>query len=239
MGGWYLVTKTIGGRRYLYRQRSWREGGRVRTACQCLGRADGQQLSAGRPQTRQISAKEAAELWDQDKLTKFTGADLLDVRAREAVGRYTADGYRRMNELLRGTEIISEAEAEALSALLTAIEHPDAVLLHDVTLHRKGLAPLLASKPGDRLIDLGFLSYSVDPDVPNYWSVQDADGHSIVKFRMRVKAGTRGYFSPRGITPYQNEREVLRMGGEFIIIDVVEFDGSTIYNIEEFNPIDG
>lgn len=36
----YIVIKTIRGRRYKYWQRSFREGGRVRTQCRCLGRID-------------------------------------------------------------------------------------------------------------------------------------------------------------------------------------------------------
>ncbi len=40
MGGWYFVTKVIRGVPYRYRQTSWREGGKVRTKCRCLGRAD-------------------------------------------------------------------------------------------------------------------------------------------------------------------------------------------------------
>lgn len=37
---WYKVRKTIRGRVYLYKQRSWREGGKVRTECQSLGPVD-------------------------------------------------------------------------------------------------------------------------------------------------------------------------------------------------------
>jgi hypothetical protein len=36
--GWYIVIKTIKGHRYRYRQRTWREDGRVRTQSQYLGR---------------------------------------------------------------------------------------------------------------------------------------------------------------------------------------------------------
>ncbi len=37
MGNWYFVTKTINGRRYRYRQRSWRENGHVRTESHYIG----------------------------------------------------------------------------------------------------------------------------------------------------------------------------------------------------------
>jgi len=36
----YVITKVINGIPYLYEQRSWREGGKVRTSCRCIGRAD-------------------------------------------------------------------------------------------------------------------------------------------------------------------------------------------------------
>ncbi len=41
MGDWYRVIKTIKGHAYLYEQRSWREGHRVRSECRYVGRADG------------------------------------------------------------------------------------------------------------------------------------------------------------------------------------------------------
>lgn len=35
--GWYFVTKRIGGRAYRYKQRTYREGGKVRTQCEYVG----------------------------------------------------------------------------------------------------------------------------------------------------------------------------------------------------------
>lgn len=49
MGNWYQVTKKIGGRLYLYRQRSWREGGKVKTQCQCLGPITDTEITFGIP----------------------------------------------------------------------------------------------------------------------------------------------------------------------------------------------
>lgn len=49
MGNWYQVTKKIGGRSYLYRQRSWREGGKVKTQCQCLGPITDTEITFGNP----------------------------------------------------------------------------------------------------------------------------------------------------------------------------------------------
>jgi hypothetical protein len=39
MAGWYHVVKTIKGHRYLYAQRTWREGGHVRTQSRYIGKA--------------------------------------------------------------------------------------------------------------------------------------------------------------------------------------------------------
>jgi len=49
LGNWYQVTKKIGGRAYLYRQRSWREGGKVKTQCQCLGPITDTEVTFGNP----------------------------------------------------------------------------------------------------------------------------------------------------------------------------------------------
>jgi hypothetical protein len=40
MPDWYPTIKTIKGRHYLYRQRTWRDGGRVRTQSQYVGPID-------------------------------------------------------------------------------------------------------------------------------------------------------------------------------------------------------
>jgi antirestriction protein ArdC len=44
--GWYIVIKTIKGRKYRYRQRTWREGGRVRTQSFSLGPIGGDEAPA-------------------------------------------------------------------------------------------------------------------------------------------------------------------------------------------------
>ena len=45
--GWYRVIKTIKGHRYIYEQRTWREGKHVRTESRYLGPADGPALRGG------------------------------------------------------------------------------------------------------------------------------------------------------------------------------------------------
>ena len=39
MGAWYRVIKTVKGHRYVYEQRTWRQGGRVRTENRYIGPA--------------------------------------------------------------------------------------------------------------------------------------------------------------------------------------------------------
>jgi hypothetical protein len=57
--GWYRVIKTIKGHRYIYEQRTWREGKKVRTKSRYVGPADGEapRSSAERAQKRTGAAQ--------------------------------------------------------------------------------------------------------------------------------------------------------------------------------------
>jgi len=46
---WYIVVKTINGHRYRYRQKTWREGNRVRTRSEYIGPADDAEPTRQRP----------------------------------------------------------------------------------------------------------------------------------------------------------------------------------------------
>jgi antirestriction protein ArdC len=56
---WYVVIKTIKGRRYYYRQKTWREGTHVRTQSQYIGPVDGGEVKpeAGQAQPATLSTK--------------------------------------------------------------------------------------------------------------------------------------------------------------------------------------
>ena len=59
---WYIVVKTINGRRYRYRQKTWRENGRVRTRSEYIGPADSassKPASAARTELDAVVADEA------------------------------------------------------------------------------------------------------------------------------------------------------------------------------------
>ena len=49
---WYIVVKTINGRRYRYRQTTWREGGRMRTKSEYIGPVDGAMKRESRARSR-------------------------------------------------------------------------------------------------------------------------------------------------------------------------------------------
>ena len=55
--GWYRVIKTIKGHRYLYEQRTWREGKHVRTERRYIGPADGSEGKAPPQGTRRTRAR--------------------------------------------------------------------------------------------------------------------------------------------------------------------------------------
>lgn len=224
MGDWYFVVKTIKGRRYRYRQRTWREGDRVRTQSQYLGPVDG-----GR--SHQLGPAEAVRLWDRGELCELTAAD-LGVREVEAVRHYTGESYRQTNRLLRGDAPLSESEAESSAALLSALMHPKARLKHDLVLYRRALVPL-GAKPGDRYHDLGFMSCTVDFTRAKAHPAGFREGYKKVILRINAKSGVNGYISPIKMTDYDNEKEIIRYGGWFKIIDTVEIDGELIYDIQD------
>lgn len=75
MGDWYIVIKTIKGRRYRYRQRTWREGGRVRTQSFSLGPLDAVAQSEG---VKADTPRQALR-----NLTARTFSELVSARAAE------------------------------------------------------------------------------------------------------------------------------------------------------------
>lgn len=81
----YVVIKTVKGRRYLYQQRTWREGRRVRTESRYIGPLDGAAGTPSTPRTRKkgplqklgdliaantLSPEERARVFDEDALVR-------------------------------------------------------------------------------------------------------------------------------------------------------------------------
>ena len=63
--GWYKVVKTIKGHRYVYEQRTWREGKHVRTESRYVGPAE----SDLRAQRAGMSRRERWSGWDREPCT--------------------------------------------------------------------------------------------------------------------------------------------------------------------------
>ena len=96
--GWYRVIKAIKGHRYVYLQRTWREGKHVRTESRYIGPADG---GGGRAPEREDRADSDAKASGTTGRTLYhgsreTGAQRLLISnpfAKAWIGR-----YRRLNE---------------------------------------------------------------------------------------------------------------------------------------------
>lgn len=221
MGGWYIVTKTIKGRPYLYRQRTWRDGAHVRTESHYLGPADGG--------VRALKPADAVRLWNTDELVGLRASDLPE-REREAVRFYTDTSYEEINQILRGDRPMTDAEAERSAALLSALMRPEARLLRDLTLYRRALVRE-GTKVGDVFSDIGFLSCTVDFRHAIHHPYKNCEDYKSVILSINSKCGGRGYLSPNGLTLYNNEKEIIRYGGWFVVTDVVDINGETVYNI--------
>ena len=90
--GWYRVVKTIKGHRYIYEQRTWREGKRVRTESRYIGQA----ISEGNPAVNTTTVEEAfADLMKpyhpQQRWTHGWVAEPKEERALERVA--VADAF--------------------------------------------------------------------------------------------------------------------------------------------------
>jgi hypothetical protein len=123
--------------------------------------------------------------------------------------------------------------AETMSNIIKAMEHPDAVLQHDVHLYRGCPIPESQAKAGGIIDDFAFMSFSVDANAARKFSKTVDPGSVRGVLRLVGRAGDRGYISGNKISSFGHERELLRLGGRFIIADVIDMGGYTMYCIEE------
>lgn len=175
--------------------------------------------------------QDAIARWGKGDLCELTAAD-LDEREYDAVRYYTGETYKQTNGLLRSDEPMNELDAERSAALLSALMHPKARLKHDLTLYRRALVPSHA-KVGETITDLGFMSCTVDFQFAKNWIPNERDGYKPAILKLQAKAGARGFIAPVDMTAFDNESEILRYGGVFYIISIVESDGVLIYNIQD------
>lgn len=95
----YIVIKTIRGQRYRYWQRSFRERGRVRTQCRCLGRVD------AALEGKQTNADPLADLITRAHMFPTLNAFVMDVAARFGAPLYhgTLAEFARFDDALMGS----------------------------------------------------------------------------------------------------------------------------------------
>jgi hypothetical protein len=110
----YIVTKTINGRQYRYRQTTWREGGRMRTQNEYLGPAGGS--ARGAPQRGKVSSAARAS----ESLVYSDGASRWEGSQAEGTARSVEQPASGVTEFLRALvrkrnrrEDIGETEHEA------------------------------------------------------------------------------------------------------------------------------
>jgi len=85
---WYIVIKAIKGRRYYYRQKTWREGKHVRTLSQYIGPASDDQT---RPTQRKERTEETRELSVSKKLVVQSVDILMGPKATDWEHHWEAD----------------------------------------------------------------------------------------------------------------------------------------------------
>ena len=138
---WYVVTKWIKGRPYLYEQRTWREEGRVRTESRYLGRDLGDQKTSpideelealtGKAWRIYMSVLDAIEFEEKsaagisyDHLSPEVRAELANIDSQRLVRvtrrKSQADRYGKGTAITvgKGARIISENEDGVFLVLL-------------------------------------------------------------------------------------------------------------------------
>ena len=240
MGGWYVVEKTIDGRRYLYRQRTWREGASVRTESEYLAPCDGHTLARGvsqpRGRFRPISEDQAEHLWKEGKLTgsAFQMPEKFITRLRRYGGFDIAGG---INKALRYDRSMTPEDGNTHLHLRWVLAHPEAKLLHDVVLYRGTRLPTARVVPGKVFEDSGFMSFSTSRGVAEGFAEEfekePKKGWSPVVLRLEGRSGDKGYIQMTGVGILSGEKEILRGRGRFVISHIETDKNRNICYIKE------
>lgn len=109
----------------------------------------------------------------------------------------------------------------------------DVTLTQDCTLYRKALIADDQARVGGEFLDVGFMSCGLNLESVAGHGIKPREGYSVGVLAIRGRAGERGYISVKGLTNFDNEKEILRYGGIFKVFDIVQTDNYNIYFIEE------
>jgi hypothetical protein len=136
----YIVVKTVKGRRYLYEQRTWREGKRVRTESRYLGPADG----GGRPGPARRPRREGV----LTKVGKLIAANTLSAEERLLV--LDEDALLREQRESEAAREKARADFEAMMGvkLGPANPIPQDKPVPSIDLASPALEPATAAAPG-------------------------------------------------------------------------------------------
>ena len=103
--GWYRVVKTIKGHRYVYEQRTWREGKRVRTENRYIGPEGGDGRAAGGSSVTTTAPLPifSGQAWRADTGLLIKGKTALEVVEFEEQELGNTDDFKHLSAELRAT----------------------------------------------------------------------------------------------------------------------------------------
>jgi len=102
---WYIVVKTINGHRYRYRQKTWREGRRVRTRSEYIGPAGGESKPAESSRTTTLTLP-FSETSPADDSSAYSAAAEAAIRALTETNALSEEWEHGWSETRRGTVLV-------------------------------------------------------------------------------------------------------------------------------------
>ena len=125
--GWYQVVKTINGRKYLYLQMTYREGGKVKTKNKYLGRANGSSRSFAHGPAHIPTASEYPKVEKPAGGLKVDKIRRLKPLSRRAQAREKAHQPLR-EEIERNLSLIKELKKVGFTDEISAIREQNKYL---------------------------------------------------------------------------------------------------------------
>lgn len=233
MTNWYTVVKTIKGHQYLYRQRTWREGSRVRTQSQYLGPAGGHGAVAPARPRRPLTEAKAKARWSEGTLSNVT-ADQVSDKYKDAILKYTTTLHKNINAALRRDAVMDSHTKNLILLIRNVMFKLQPTLEETITLYRGCIIREDLVIEGKCFDDFGLTSFSVDKQT-------SAMFHKEAKVRRRYKKvllqmtaheGEKGFLPLRGMTQFMGEHEILSVGYRYRILKITEEDGITRCEVE-------
>jgi hypothetical protein len=238
VGDWYTVIKTIKGYRYLYRQRTWRDGTRVRTESQYIGPAGSGTASAATSKTplstSPLDSVQAVALWERGEITELRASELIP-KFRAALRKYSGVyGSDRVNKALRGDIALNSGIKNEILCLKGALEHPKAILKETIALYRGAVVRSDKLSLGSEFDDHGFLSFSLERNraLPFLEKAQPNKWEEKVFYKLIAYKGEAGYVQLTEVSDFSFEREVLCRGSRFKIVEIIEEEGTKTCVVE-------